>query len=123
MGVEDLELGLGVTDRIIDRLHRYVGVERVFGSPVEREGVTVIPVAKMRTGGGGGGGGGGDDHAGGSGEGGGFGVIGKPVGVYVLKDGRVDWQPAIDVNQIVSGAFLTASVYFFFNWLKKRGRM
>ena len=118
--VKDLEMGLGVTDRIMDRVRELVGVEHVFGEPIERDGTTVIPVAKIRTGGGGGGGGGGDDHAGGSGEGGGFGVIGKPVGVYVIREGQVDWQPSIDVNQIVSGALLTAAVYFIFNRVRAR---
>ena len=118
--VKDLEMGLGVTDRIMDRVRELVGVEHVFGEPIERDGTTVIPVAKIRTGGGGGGGGGGDDHAGGSGEGGGFGVIGKPVGVYVIRDGHVDWQPSIDVNQIVSGAFLTLAVYFVFKRARSR---
>ena len=107
--VKDLEMGLGVTDRILDRVRQ-----------IERGGTTVIPVAKIRTGGGGGGGGGGDDHAGGSGEGGGFGVIGKPVGVYVIREGHVDWEPSIDVNQIVSGAFLTMATFFLFSWLRKR---
>ena len=120
MEVKDLEMGLGVTDRIMDRVRQLVGVEHVFGEPIERDGATVIPVAKIRTGGGGGGGGGGDDHAGGSGEGGGFGVSGKPVGVYVIKDGGVEWQPSVDVNQIVSGAFLTLTTFFMFVWLRRR---
>ena len=55
--VKDLEMGLGVTDRILDRVRQLVGVEHVFGEPIERGGTTVIPVAKIRTGGGGGGGG------------------------------------------------------------------
>lgn len=120
MELKDLDMGLGVTDRIIDRVRQLVGVEHVFGEPIERGDTTVIPVAKIRTGGGGGGGGGGDDHAGGSGEGGGFGVIAKPVGVYVIRDGTVGWEPSIDVNQVVSGAFLTVISFFVFGWLRSR---
>lgn len=120
MEVKDLEMGLGVTDRIMDRVRQMVGVEQVFGEPVERDGTTVIPVAKIRTGGGGGGGGGGDDHAGGSGEGGGFAVIGKPVGVYVIRDSTVEWEPAIDVNQIVSGAFLTLGTLVLLGRFRRR---
>ncbi len=46
--VKDLEMGLGVTDRIMDRVRDLVGVEHVFGTPIERDGTTVIPVAKIR---------------------------------------------------------------------------
>jgi len=100
---EEVALGLGVTDRILDRLRGLVGVDRVFGEPVERNGATIIPAAKIRTGGGGGGGGGGDDEAMGSGEGGGFGVIAKPVGAFVIgADGDVRWEASIDVNQVVT---------------------
>ena len=42
------------------------------------------------------------------------------MGVYVIREGQVDWQPSIDVNQIVSGALLTAAVYFIFNRVRAR---
>ena len=74
-------------------------VGRVFGEPYERDGVTVIPAAQVR--GGGGGGGGRDEHAA-EGEGGGFGLTARPAGAYVVKDGEVSWQPAVDVNRIVT---------------------
>src|SRR4029079_3377248 len=72
-------------------------VSRVFGDAYERDGVTVIPVASVRGGGGGGGGEGEADDARGSGSGGGvgFGVTARPVGVYVVKDGEVSWQPSV----------------------------
>jgi uncharacterized spore protein YtfJ len=81
-------------------------VTRLFGEPVERDGVTVIPVAVVR-GGGGGGQGEGQRPAGdgtGSGSGGGFGLEAKPAGVYVLEGNNVTWRPAVDVNRIVLGA-------------------
>ena len=116
---EEIALGLGVTDRILDRLRGMVGVDRVFGEPIERNGATVIPAAKIRTGGGGGGGGGGDDEAMGSGEGGGFGVIGKPVGAFVISSrGEVRWQPSIDVNHVIG----TAAIVLVFLSLAVRRR-
>ena len=92
-------------------------VKRVFGDAYELDGVTVIPVASVRGGGGGGGGEGeGMDAEGpgpkGSGAGGGvgFGVIARPVGAYVVKDGEVTWQPSIDVMRIVLGGQIVAVV-------------
>lgn len=68
-------------------------VKRVYGDPIEREGLTIVPAAVVR---GGGGGGGDSDHNGG----GGFGLSARPVGVYVVKGDEVEWEPAIDVNRI-----------------------
>ena len=81
-------------------------VTKLFGEPVERDGVTVIPVAVVRGGGGGGHGEGpGPEGVGtGSGSGGGFGIAAKPAGVYVIEGDTVRWRPAVDVNRIVLGA-------------------
>jgi uncharacterized spore protein YtfJ len=46
----------------------------------------------------------------GSGGGVGFGVTARPVGVYVVKDGDVTWQPSIDVMRIVLGGQIVAVV-------------
>jgi uncharacterized spore protein YtfJ len=74
-------------------------VRRVFGEPYERDGVTVIPAARIQ---GGAGGGGGEGPAGqGKGSGSGFGLTARPVGAFVIREGRVSWQPAIDVNRMV----------------------
>jgi uncharacterized spore protein YtfJ len=78
-------------------------VRRVFGEPYERDGVTVIPAAAVR---GAGGGGGGKDEHGQEGDGGGFVLTARPAGAYVVKDGEVSWQPAVDVNRIVTVAVL-----------------
>lgn len=76
-------------------------VKRVFGEPIERDGVTFIAVASIGGGGGGGSGEGTDDEGeSGKGTGGGFGVKARPVGAYVIRNGEVDWEPAIDVAKL-----------------------
>jgi uncharacterized spore protein YtfJ len=77
-----------------------ITVKRVYGDPYEREGVTVVPAAAVR---GGGGGGGGSDAEGAGGAGTGFGVMARPAGAFVIKDGRVRWEPVVDVTRIVLG--------------------
>jgi uncharacterized spore protein YtfJ len=68
----------------------------------------VIPVASVAAGAGGGSGS--DAERGGQGEGGGFGASGRPIGAYVIEDGRVSWRPAVDVNAAIlrAGVALTA---------------
>ena len=91
-------------DEMFAGTHDAITVKRVFGDPIESEGVTIVPAAKV---GGGGGGGGDSEHNGG----GGFGIGAKPVGAYVIKDGDVSWQPAVDVNRIIAMAFLVGLVF------------
>jgi uncharacterized spore protein YtfJ len=84
-------------------------VTRVFGAPIERDGVTVVPVASVKGGGGAGGGSGASaagDNPQGEGVGGGFGFDARPAGVYVIRDGDAHWRPAVDVNKIVIGGQL-----------------
>jgi uncharacterized spore protein YtfJ len=76
-----------------------ITVRRVFAEPYTQDGVTVIAAAKVA---GGGGGGGGHDQHDQEGEGGGFGVRGRPSGAYVIKDGNVRWVPAVDVNRVIA---------------------
>ena len=103
-------------------------VKRVFGDPYEKDGVTVIPVANVMGGAGGGGGssagvpaGNGDAVADGAPESGygiGYGMRATPAGVYVIKDGEVEWKPALDVNRvalqrtgaIIAGLFVLRSI-------------
>lgn len=112
--------GVGVVERILERLRDTMTVERVFGEPIERGNVTVVPVAAIRSGGGGGGGGGQEEGSSGSGEGGGFGAIARPVGVYVLADGTVRWKPAYDWTRMFVIGNLTAVAYFLFARLSRR---
>ena len=61
-----------------------ITVKRVYGEPLEKNGLTVIPAAHVA---GGGGGGSGHDEKGQDGEGGGFGVTGRPAGAFVRAPG------------------------------------
>ena len=83
-------------------LREAMTVSRVFGQPYELDGVILVPAAAVR--GGGGGGTGTKGETGEEGEGGGFGLIARPAGAYVITDGTVRWHPAVDVNRIVATA-------------------
>jgi uncharacterized spore protein YtfJ len=65
----------------------------VFGAPVERDGVTVIPVAAIRSGIGGGGGS--DPSKGQGGEGGGGGGSASAAGYIEIKEGRTRFVPVV----------------------------
>lgn len=75
-----------------------ITVRRVFGDPVERDGITVIPAAAVQ---GGAGGGGGQDAQGSGGGGTGFGLTARPVGAFVIKNGEARWEPAIDLSRAI----------------------
>jgi uncharacterized spore protein YtfJ len=93
-----------------------IAVKRVYGEPVEREGVSVIPAAAVR----GGGGGGGDNENNG---GGGFGVMARPVGAYVIgPDGEVRWKPAIDVQRMTLGWQVVSAIALLAVWSLARRR-
>lgn len=80
--------------RIAERIGAAARAEAVFAEPVERDGVTVIPVAKVRWGFGGGMGA--QRRHGAEGGGGGGGVIASPVGFIELRDGQARFRPAVD---------------------------
>jgi uncharacterized spore protein YtfJ len=77
----------------VERARDAITVKRVFGDPIERDGVIVIPAAYVS---GGGGGGGGTQPDGNVGSGGGFGVRSRPAGALIIRDGDVRWEPALD---------------------------
>lgn len=98
---------------VLDRAQDLVSVRTVFGEPVERDGVVVIPAATVGLGGGGGGG---QDQEGNGGEGVGYGGGGKAVGAFVVTEGNVEWRPAVDVNRLASSFAVVASIYLFTKW-------
>lgn len=108
---------------LLGKVAQHLSVSRAFGTAYEKDGSLVIPVALVAGGGGGGEGTSGStsNHdeveesevdepptdAESSGSGGGFGGVVMPVGVYVVKDDRVRWVPAVNANLVIAVAFLT----------------
>ena len=90
----------------IEQAKEAMTVRRVFGDPYEKNGVTMIPAARVQGGAGGGTGEGPEGE--GSGRGSGFGMNAKPAGAFVIKDNDVQWRPAIDVNKVILGAQVIA---------------
>jgi uncharacterized spore protein YtfJ len=81
-----------------------MSAKRVYAKPVESGGVTVIPAARVM---GGAGGGNNDGPSGaGQGEGAGFGLMARPVGAFVIKDGDVQWKPAVDLLPLLGVTLL-----------------
>ena len=99
-------------DEILKGNRDAITVKRVFGDPVHKNGVTVIPAATVMGGGGGGEGEGEspDGEGTGRGSGSGFGLLARPAGAYVIRGDQVQWQPAVDVNRIIAGAFAIAAL-------------
>jgi uncharacterized spore protein YtfJ len=86
-------------DAVLQGHRDAISVRRIYGDPVEADGVTVVPAATVF----GGTGGGGDAEGNG---GAGFGLAGRPAGAWVIREGEVEWKAAIDVNRLAVFAFL-----------------
>jgi len=84
------QAGENIVERLAEKLGGAASVKMVYGEPVERDGTTVIPVARVRFGFGGGGG----RKAGqeGEGTGGGGGVQVTPVGYIEMCEGDVAYR-------------------------------
>lgn len=102
-------------DELLRGAQDAIAAKRVYGEPVERDGVTVIPAASV---GGGGGGGGDSEHNGG----GGFGLKARPVGAYVISGEKVEWKPAIDVQRLMVGWQVVAGLAVLAGWSLARRR-
>lgn len=92
----------------LDKATDAMSVRRVYGEPIERNGVTVVPVASVL--GGGGGGSGEGPNATGSGSGGGFGLRARPLGALIIRGEEVIWRPTVDVNRMILGGQIFAVV-------------
>ena len=91
-----------------ERIGELVGAGRVYGEPIERDGVTLIPAATVL-----GGGGGGENEAtedARRGTGIGFGLVAWPSGAYEIKDGQVRWIPALDTTRIAVVALIVIAM-------------
>ena len=91
-------------EEIVTRVGDQLGIRRVFGEPVESDGLVVIPVAVAI---GGGGGGSGPDE---QGSGAGFGGMVRGIGVYAISNGQVRFIPAIDTTALAAMGVLLAGL-------------
>jgi uncharacterized spore protein YtfJ len=97
---------IGDVRKTIEGAKDALTVQRVFGDPYEKNGVTIIPAARVQGGAGGGGGTGPEGE--GSGSGSGFGLNARPAGAYVIHGDEVEWRPAVDPNRVIIGAAVVA---------------
>ncbi len=108
-------------ERLANRIGVHAGASAVFGDPIDREGVTVVPVAKVRWGFGGGAGRGIEEGSEngeiGEGSGGGGGVAASPLGFIEIRDGRAEFRRAHDPTSAVP-VIIAAGVAA---WLSLRG--
>src|SRR5205809_4351488 len=81
-------------ERIADIIQINANAKQVYGEPVERDGATIIPVARVQWGFGGGGLGQGPSERGG----GGGGVRATPAGYIEMRDGESHFRPIHDDN-------------------------
>jgi uncharacterized spore protein YtfJ len=99
---------LGDVQKTIEGAKDALTVRRVYGDPYEKNGVTIIPAARVQGGAGGGGGSGTGPEGEGSGSGSGFGLNARPAGAYVIHGEEVAWRPAVDPNRVIVGAAFVA---------------
>jgi uncharacterized spore protein YtfJ len=96
---------------MISKMQDAATVRRVYGEPYEKDGVTVIPAARVNARGGSG--------AARSGEhsGGGFRVDAEPVGAYVIRGTVVEWQPVFDLSGVIRRGQLVGMVALLVLWV------
>jgi uncharacterized spore protein YtfJ len=96
-----------LVNELLERVGETVGkraqASAVFGEPVQREKLTVIPVARARFGFGGGGGSGSHEGEEGAGGGGGGGAVVTPVGYIEVRDDTAVFKRISTPNDIVAG--------------------
>ena len=110
-----------IVEMLADRVGLHAASGAVFGTPVEHDGVKVIPVAKVRWGFGGGSGRGIEEGSEngeiGEGSGGGGGVMASPLGFIEIRDGRAEFRRTHDPVSVVP-IILAAAVA---TWVALRG--
>lgn len=108
-------------EELVARTKDTLDTRMVYAEPYEKDAVTVIAAASVA---GGGGGGTGRDEKGQEGEGGGFGLGARPTGAYVIKEGKVAWIPAVDVNRLLGtiGAVVVAALLVVGRIVRVRAR-
>jgi uncharacterized spore protein YtfJ len=101
-----------VLERLADKLGSKASVSAVFGEPVARAGITIIPVARVGFGFGAGAGRARKEAEATQGGGGGGGASAAPVGYIEIKDGNAVFKPIRDplVDVILPIATLVAGL-------------
>ncbi len=94
------------TQEWIDRVRESLSAKYVYAEPIHQGDAIIIPAARIR----GGAGGGEGRQEKGAGSGAGFGLNATPAGAFIVRDGRVQWKPAVEVNRIVLGAQIVAAL-------------
>lgn len=94
----------GGFEELLARLGR-IDTHTVFGEPYTHDGLAVIPVATIGYGGGGGGGAerapqAEETEQAGEGQGLGFAVRARPLGVIEVKNDSVRWVPIVDLGRM-----------------------
>ena len=84
-------------ERIAEKMSGAANASRIYGEPVERNGVTVIPVSKAVYGFGGGAG----TKAGEEGSGGGGGMVLTPIGYIEIKEGATKFRTIRDPQTLI----------------------
>ena len=124
---------------LLEKVSDHLSVRRAFGAAYEQDGALIIPVALVAGGGGGGTSRSGrdDPHEGDAaahdaapqdaapqdprrGDGGGFGGLVLPSGVYVVKGDQVRWVPAVDTTIVVLASLALARLLAR-AWTRRRG--
>jgi uncharacterized spore protein YtfJ len=104
-------------ERMVEKLGVHARSASAYSEPISKDGVTIVPVAKIRWGFGGGGGAKDRTERGG---GGGGGMRVTPVGYIEVKDGRSEFKPIRDaasyVPMIIAGG---AAGFFLLRALRK----
>jgi uncharacterized spore protein YtfJ len=103
-------------ETFVERLAQKLGItanaKYIYAEPIEREGVTIVPVAKAMYGFGGGSG----EKDGEKGSGGGGGVVLTPVGYIEIKNGETRFRPTRDWLTVLPVIAATAPIILLGVW-------
>ncbi len=113
----------GVLDRLARSISQGAGASAVFGAPVERDGVSVIPVALSRFAFGGGGGRGPTPNGRGEGEGGGGAAAARPCGFIEIRRGRARFRRIWDPLSVgVAALVVVAAASLLARCIRRHGK-
>ena len=83
---------------LVERMQETFSAQIVDGDPIENDGTVLLPAAWVA---GDGGGGSANEESDDHGEGGGFGLLARPSGSWVVTGDGAQWIPAIDLTAIL----------------------